>query len=59
MKSSVTEIMASVFWVKVGILLVADMLKKVSDQVQVMTSSLQQWYTAPHSVLQKLSCSWQ
>jgi len=34
-------IMASVFWVKMGILLVADMLKNVCDQVQVMTSSLQ------------------
>jgi len=51
--------MASVFWMKISTLLVADMLKNVCDQVQVMTGSLQHWYTVPCSVLPKLSCSWQ
>jgi hypothetical protein len=54
-KSSVGEIKASVFWVKVGILFVADMLKNVCDQVQVVTIGLQHWYTLPSSVLPELS----
>lgn len=49
--------MASVFWVKVGVLLVADMLKNVCGQVQVVTSGLQQWYTVPSTVLTEMSCN--